>query len=170
MSIGPRVDFQELHRLLTHAANLRSEIDRAPKMLQLHKDKLAKQELDLKDFLDSTRKAKVHQSEKEGALKDLNQKIDKWEGQINSVNSKKEFDALKHETANAKAQCKKIEDEILELMTDVKAVVAPTSARKGAGRGEDQDAQLIDDIQTRRTSSQRSSPACTSRSRRWKRV
>jgi predicted nucleic acid-binding Zn-ribbon protein len=149
--MAPAVSFQDLHRLLTLAANLRSEIDRAPKTLQAHKDRLAKQEQALKDYLDATRKTKVHQSEKEGALKDLNQKIDKWEGQINSVNSKKEFDALKHETANAKAQCKKLEDEILAAMTEVESRSSrQPEMEKELAAAKVKTAQLIDDLQTRR--------------------
>jgi predicted nucleic acid-binding Zn-ribbon protein len=152
MSIGStRVNFQQLHHLLTHAANLRSEIERAPKTLQMHKDKLAKQEQTLKDYLENSRKAKVHMHEKEGTLKDLNQKIDKWEGQVNSVNTKKEFDALKHEVAAAKAQCKKIEDEILEAMTDIETRTArQPELEKELAAAKTKTAQLIDDIQTRR--------------------
>lgn len=149
--MGPGVSFQELHRLLTHGANLRSEIDRAPKTLQMHKDKLAKQEQDLKDYLDNTKKAKVHLHEKEVTLKELNTKIDKWEGQINSVSTKKEFDALKHETATAKAQCKKLEDEILEAMTDVEIRSSrQPQLEKDLAAARTKTAQLIDDLQTRR--------------------
>lgn len=149
--MGSGVSFKELHHLLTHAANLRSEIDRAPKTLQMHKDRLAKQEQELKDYLESTRKAKVHQHEKEVSLKELNLKIDKWEGQINSVNSKKEFDALKHEIAGAKEQCKKLEDQILEAMTDIETRSArqPELERELAA-AKTRTAQLIDEIQNRR--------------------
>jgi predicted nucleic acid-binding Zn-ribbon protein len=149
--MGPGVSFQQLHHLLSHAANLRNEIDRAPRTLQMHKDRLAKQEQDLKDYIEATRKAKVHQHEKEVSLKELNQKIDKWEGQVNSVNTKKEFDALKHEIAAAKEQCKKLEDEILEAMTDVETRTArQPEVEKEVAAAKTKTAQLIDEIQKRR--------------------
>jgi predicted nucleic acid-binding Zn-ribbon protein len=149
--MAPGVPFQELHRLLAHAANLRSEIDLAPKKLQMHKDKLAKQEQELKDYLESTRKAKVHQHEKEVSLKELNLKIDKWEGQINSVNSKKEFDALKHEIAGAREQCRKLEDQILEAMTDVETRSSrQPELERALAAAKTKTAQLIDDLQSRR--------------------
>jgi predicted nucleic acid-binding Zn-ribbon protein len=143
--------FRELHHLLSHAANLRSELERGPKTLQLYKDRLTKQEQEIKDYQEGTRKLKVGILEKESALKAKNQQIEKYEGQVNSVNSKKEYDALKTEIANAKKECGKLEDEILEAMTQVDARAARfPQLEKELEEAKRKTAQLIDEIQTRR--------------------
>jgi predicted nucleic acid-binding Zn-ribbon protein len=143
--------FRQLHHLLGHSANLRTELDGAPKKLQAHKDRLAKQEQELKDYQENTRKLKVAIMEKESALKSKNQQIEKYEGQVNLVSSKKEFDALKHEIANTKQECSKLEDEILHAMTEVDGRTAQVpKLEKDLEEAKKKTAQLIDEIQTRR--------------------
>jgi predicted nucleic acid-binding Zn-ribbon protein len=62
---------------------------------------------------------KVSIHEKEVSLKSTNTQIKKYEGQLNDVGGKKEYDALQAEIAHARKLGQQLEDEILAAMTDV---------------------------------------------------
>jgi uncharacterized protein len=116
---GPMPVFREIHRLRSFIHNLQEQLDRIPRLRKAHQGRLQKQEQALRETQDAVRKLKVTASDKEKTLKAKNDQIARYEQQINLVSSKKEFDALQLEIAHAKTACEKLEDEILQALTEV---------------------------------------------------
>lgn len=147
----PAAIMRELHRLQTHAKDLRTEIDRGPKTLKLHQEKLAKQEEQTREVHESLKRVKVAIHEKEVSLKSKQQAIDKHERQLNEAGSKKEYDALKAEIASDKRISQQLEDQILESMEDLDRRTAQLpEVDRALDKAKKDLAQLIEDIQNRR--------------------
>jgi predicted nucleic acid-binding Zn-ribbon protein len=108
---------RELHRLRRHIAGLQEEIKRVPLRIKAQQAKLARQEEELKTAHDALNHVKVNVRQTEGTLKQTHQQIKKWEDQLRLISSKKEYDALQHEIADARKKCGELEDAILEGMT-----------------------------------------------------
>lgn len=115
---GPAPILRELHRLRLHASRLQAEIDRAPRLIETQRKKVARQAELLLEAQDAIKKLKVQTHEKEVTLKTTYQQIAKHQKQLNEVESKKQYDALQLEIANDKKACEKLENEILEMMAD----------------------------------------------------
>lgn len=124
---APGPILREIHRLLTHAQDLQTRITQAPKTLLAQQQKVRKQEEILQKAQDELKKLKVATHEKEVQIKTKRQQIEKYEKQLNDITNKKEYDALKHEIANAKAEISQLEDEILAQMeeADQRAAALP---------------------------------------------
>src|ERR1051325_10346020 len=107
---------RELHRLHKFTHDLKSQIDRAPRVLKAQQDKVEREEQELAKAHESIKKLKVKLHEKEVSLKEKQQEVAKHEQQRNQATNKKEYDALQIEIARGKSQCQAIEDEILTAM------------------------------------------------------
>ena len=116
---GPAVLFREIHRLRRFAHELKDQGDRFPKQVNAQQAKVKRQEGIQHDELETIKKLKVSVHEKEVTLKTANTQIKKYEGQLNEIQSKKEFDALLLEIKNAKSASQKLEDETLALLTEI---------------------------------------------------
>jgi predicted nucleic acid-binding Zn-ribbon protein len=108
---------RELHRLRRHIAGLQEEISRVPLRIKAQQAKLARQDEELKAAQDALKHVKVDILQNESALKQTHQQIKKYEEQLRLITSKKEYDALQHEIADARKKCGSIEDTVLEGMT-----------------------------------------------------
>lgn len=148
---GPAEILRELHHLRQHATSLSNEIDRGPANVRAYQDKIAKLEQGFKDSQEAIKKLKVAIHEKEVSHKAKLQQIEKHEMQLNQASSKKEYDALKVEIASDKKDCRKLEDEILEIMTEVETRTAHLpNLEKELQKGKQDIHKLIDDVQSRR--------------------
>src|SRR5262245_52060571 len=110
---------RELHRLHRHIRDLRAEIEKGPRLIKQQQARLEKHEKAVRDAHDKRKHQKVSQHEKETTLKGTHQQIAKYEKQLDTAASKKEYDALQHEIADAKAKCAALEDEILTTMAEI---------------------------------------------------
>jgi predicted nucleic acid-binding Zn-ribbon protein len=108
---------RELHRLRRHIKNLQEEITRTPLRIKAQHGKIARQEEELKTAGDTLKHVKATIRDKESELKSLHQQIKKYEDQLRQITSKKEYDALQHEIADARKKCGVVEDAILDGMT-----------------------------------------------------
>jgi len=108
---------RELHRLRRHIKGLQEEINRVPLKIKAQQTRLTRQEEELKAAHDALNHIKVDVRQNEGTLKQTHQQIKKWEDQLRLISSKKEYDALQHEIADARKKCGELEDTILEGMT-----------------------------------------------------
>jgi len=115
---GPAALFRELHRQLRFAHDLQEQLDRIPRQRRAFQARLAKADQAVKDEQEALKRLKVTASDKEKTLKSKGEAIRRYEQQYNEVTSKKEFDALKIEIAHNREQCGKLEDEILEALTE----------------------------------------------------
>jgi predicted nucleic acid-binding Zn-ribbon protein len=121
---GAIATLRELHRLRRHIKGLQEEIDRVPLKIRAYNAKLTRQDDEVKAAHDAFKHLKVTIHEKEVTLKQTHQQIKKWEEQLRTISSKKEYDALNHEIAGARKTCGELEDAILEGMTQLEEQAA----------------------------------------------
>ncbi|MGL4551146.1 MAG: zinc ribbon domain-containing protein [Gemmataceae bacterium] len=115
---GPAPLFREVHRLRSYAHALKEQLDRLPRQLKAQHARRDAAQAALSASQDRVKHLKVEATTKEKTLKSKNDAVGRFEGQLASMQSKKEFDAKQLEIAFAKAECGKLEDEILQAMTD----------------------------------------------------
>jgi uncharacterized protein len=132
MAAGPAGIFREIHRLRSHARDLQSRIDFAPKQLKAQQNAVAKYEENIHQAHDATKKLKVGVLEHEASVKSCQAQIKKYEQQLNDITSKKEYDALRVEIAGVRDKILKIEDEALTLMGEVEESAAKLPALEAA--------------------------------------
>jgi predicted nucleic acid-binding Zn-ribbon protein len=125
---------RELHRIHRQVRDLREHIDLLPSQLKSQKAKVTRHEQALVEGQNSLKQLKVTIHDKEITLKETQQQIGKFEGQLNTATSMKEYKALQTEIGNARKLCSQLEDEILLAMTE-------TDERKAALPGLEQAAQ-----------------------------
>jgi predicted nucleic acid-binding Zn-ribbon protein len=148
---GPAATLRELHRLHRHAEDLRTQINRGPQTIKAHQEKTAKQEELLQQAQESIKKLKITLHEKEVSLKSQHQVIAKHEKQLNEASSRKEYDTLRAEIESDKKVCSKIEDGILDVMSEIetRAIQIP-EYEKAVQKAKEDTARVISDVQTRR--------------------
>jgi uncharacterized protein len=149
---GPGAIVRELHRLQRTAHNLREEIARAPRQIELQKARVEKSETTSREAHENLKRLKLETHKKETDLKALNQQIDKHQIQLNQASSRKEYDGLKTEIALDQNHIKQIEDEILNLFeeSDRQAAELP-AADKAIVEAKTEAARAIQEIETRKT-------------------
>jgi predicted nucleic acid-binding Zn-ribbon protein len=108
---------RELHRLHRHARDLKTEIERGPRVLKAHQQKLAKQEADARDAHEAVKRLKMSVHEKEVSLKATHQQLVKYQKQLDEA-AGKVYDLKLVEIAHAKDAAQKLEDEIFAGMTE----------------------------------------------------
>jgi len=147
---GPAPILREIHRLRRNIKELESAAENGPRQLKAQQNKIAKDETNVHKAQDTLKQIKVHIHEKEVSIKASQQEIAKYEKQLGEISTKKEYDALRHEIANARDGIRKIEDQILELMleSDEKAKLVP-EAEKAVKKAKDDLAQFERDLQDR---------------------
>jgi predicted nucleic acid-binding Zn-ribbon protein len=110
---------RECHRLRRHLRDLQAEIDRGPRVLKAQQNKLAAEEQAYKDAYEAIKKLKLKQKDDEGALKQTEQQLDKFERQLLEVATMKEIQAKKSEIEQAKAKRGHYEDAVLAAITEI---------------------------------------------------
>src|SRR5712691_8275298 len=116
---GPATTLREIHRLQRHARDLKSEMDRMPRLLKNQEAKITRQEEAVAEAQNLLKRLKLANVDKESELKSTLQLIEKHKQQREQVSSKKEYDALTHEIAAEKTKCQELEDEILDTMGQI---------------------------------------------------
>jgi predicted nucleic acid-binding Zn-ribbon protein len=118
MSDGPAILFREIHRLKRFARDLEDQLKRFPIQVKAQQAKVTRAEEAQQEGQETIKRLKLAANEKEVTLKTRIGQIKKYEKQLNEAASKKEYDALQHEIATARADCQKLEDEILDSITE----------------------------------------------------
>lgn len=121
---APGAILREIHRLRKNAKDLKTRIDQGPRQHQGQKEKVTRQEEILKAAQDELKHLKVQNHQKEVTLKSSDEQLKKYEKQLNDIMSKKEYDALRHELAHTREAVAKLEDEILEGLTQIEEKTA----------------------------------------------
>ena len=116
---GPSILVRELHRLRRFAHELKDQIDRYPKQVQIQQNRLKKVEDALREQLEAIKKLKVAMHDKEGTVKSTNAQVRKHEEQLGGVSSKKEYDALTTEIKNERATVQQLEEQILAALAEI---------------------------------------------------
>lgn len=121
---GPADILRQLHRYHLLAEDLQNRIKRLPIQLKGQNNKVETQEKRCSEFEDALKQMQVANRERETTLKSTYQKIEKYERQLKEITSKKEYDALQHELADARAQIPILEEEILLAMEEIEEKAA----------------------------------------------
>jgi predicted nucleic acid-binding Zn-ribbon protein len=115
----PAEILKEIHRLRRYTTDLQKRLDQLPKrrdalqgVVEHHEKKLADAQAHLKQL-------KVRSHQDDVSLKATGDQIKKYEGQLNQIMSKKEFDALQHEIKHHKEKVSQFEDQILQTLTEI---------------------------------------------------
>jgi predicted nucleic acid-binding Zn-ribbon protein len=110
---------KELHRLRRHLRDLQAEIDLGPRVMTIQQQKLAAEEQAHKDAHETLKRLKIQQKEDEVTLKQTEQNLEKYQGQLNTAGSKKEFDDKQTEIATATGKKGELEDTILMTIAEI---------------------------------------------------
>ncbi len=116
---GPAPLFREIHRLRRYGHDLQEQLDRIPRQLKAHQQRVARQEEALRQAQDAIRKLKVTTSDREKELKAWHAKIARYGQQLGEATGKKEYDALQLEIAHARTECDRLEDEGLQALGEI---------------------------------------------------
>ncbi len=113
MDLAPAIALQILDSRL-HV--LRRRRDGVPRTLAAAEDRLARAKADLEAFRASQQGSRVEVDRRELDLKTLESRIEKLEGQLNTIKTNKEYALLKKEIDGFKADKGVLDDEILQAM------------------------------------------------------
>jgi uncharacterized protein len=115
---------RELHRLRKHAHELRQQIERAPRTIEVQRAKVTREERSLKAAKDALQNVKKSNMDKELTLKSTHVEMVKKKAYLNAAADTKAYKALDTEIKNASALCAKLEEEILAGMAAVEEQTA----------------------------------------------
>ncbi|MFQ3649997.1 MAG: C4-type zinc ribbon domain-containing protein [Gemmataceae bacterium] len=115
---GPAPLFREIHALRSYAHSLKEQLDRLPRQLKAQQARQLAAENALKAAQERVRQLKVEATSKEKTLKTKGELLARYEDQLSSIQSKKEFDAKQLEIAFTKTEIAQLEDEILQALSD----------------------------------------------------
>jgi uncharacterized protein len=115
---GPAVIFRQIHRLRRFTHDLQEQLRRAPLQLKAQQAKVARQEELQREAQEAIKHLKVEVHAKEVTLKTTHAQVAKHQKQLNEATSKKEYDALQAEITAGRAECQRLEDEILACMAE----------------------------------------------------
>ncbi len=113
----PGLILKEIHRLKKHVKDLDAKLEQGPKAHKAHQLKVAQAEQALAQAQDGIKHLKVTIHEKETSIKGAQLTIEKLEK--TPITNKKEYDALRSETNTVKDGHRKLEDQILDAMTEL---------------------------------------------------
>ncbi|MEO0530052.1 MAG: phospholipase [Planctomycetota bacterium] len=107
---------QELHRLHEQLAELRGRLDRGPKQVAAHRAGVKQLEADLTAARELVQKTRQAADSKQVDIKAQEDRITKWEGQLNSASSNQEYKTLQEQIAAGRMAASVLEDETLDLL------------------------------------------------------
>lgn len=109
---------KELHSLHVELAEAHSKLKRGPLQIKARETEFAKQEQQLEKEREALRRRRIEADQKELALKTGEQKVKDLQIKLNLVKSNKEYSALQEEIRKVQETNGKLEEEILEAMTE----------------------------------------------------
>ncbi len=139
MSTISAAALQELHRLHEQLSDLNGRLSRGPKQVAAHRASVAQLQADLAAAQQLTQDTKKAADGKQVDVKSQEERITKWEGQLNSAKSNTEFNTLKEQIAAGRMAASVLEDETLELLgriDECQAEVGRHEQRLAAGQEE----------------------------------
>jgi len=114
---APGLTLKEIHRLRKHVKDLDGKLEQGPKAHRAHQLKVAQAEEALAKAQDGIKHLKVTIHEKETSIKGAQLNIEKLDK--TPISNKKEYDALRVEIATIKDSIRKLEDQILDAMSEL---------------------------------------------------
>ncbi len=115
---------QEIHTYLLRIRSVSEELDEGPRRSKRLQVRVASVEKALADHQAKIKSLKVGINDREVSLKANAEQIKKYKRDLNGITSKKEFDALNIEIAGLEKRNSDLEDEGLQMMTQVEEATA----------------------------------------------
>jgi uncharacterized protein len=115
---------QEIHTYLLRIRSVSEELDEGPRRLKRLQARITSAEKALADHQAKIKSLKVGINDREVSLKANAEQIKKYKRDLNGITSKKEFDALNIEIAGLEKRNSDLEDEGLQMMTQVEEAAA----------------------------------------------
>ena len=131
MSTVPAATLRDLHRIHSQLADLRDQLQRAPKQLTARKAAVTALEADLAAAQQAVADTRKAADGKQLDVKSQEAKIVNWRGQLNTASSNEVYDTLKEQIAAGEMAASVLEDETLELLERIDELVG------AAGRAEE---------------------------------
>lgn len=119
MSLSVSNLLRECHRLRRHLRELLSEIDLGPRVLKILQQTLGAAEAAHKDHHETIKKLKLKQKDDEVTLKQTETMLAKYQSDVNTAGSKKEYELKLTEIATASARKGVLEEAILTTIMDI---------------------------------------------------
>lgn len=107
---------QTLHRINRQKADIEGQLTRGPKVIAAARAKLQAAEQQLADVREQMKKMRIDADSKQLQMKEREDKIHHWEGQLNTVKENREYQALKDQIAADTQANLVLSDEILEIL------------------------------------------------------
>lgn len=123
---------RELHRLRKHAHDLRDQIERAPRSVEIQRAKVAREEKALKEAKDALLNQKKKNMDNELTLKSTHAEMVKKRAYLNAVADAKAYKALDTEIKAATGLYARLEEEILNGMAAVEEQSAKVPGMEAA--------------------------------------
>ena len=123
---------RKLHRIHRQLADLRDRASRGPRQVKVRQVAVANAQSKLQEIEAALRAAQVKNDEKHLNLKSSEDKIESWQGKLNTSGSNKEYQTLKDQIAAAEMANSVLADEILEGLEEIdQFVVGVEEAKQG---------------------------------------
>ena len=138
-STVPAAALRTLHRLLEQLADLRGRLERGPKQVAAHHASVKQLGQAVLDAHEAVKQTKLAADGKQLDLKGSEEKIQKWQGQLNAASSNTEYKALEEQIAAGEMAGSVLEDEILEMLgriDDLSVKAGEAEKNLEAGRSE----------------------------------
>jgi len=117
---------RRLHRILTQQADIRSQLERGPRMVKVSQNHYESSVADEHTHRELVKKTRMDADRKQLQLREREAKIFNVEGKMNMCKTDREYQALKDQIAADTQANAVLSDEILELLEQIDELVART--------------------------------------------
>ncbi len=107
---------QRLHRINRQKTDLNGQLERGPRLVTAATRKLQAAQQNVANTRDKIKKMKVEADGKQLQMREREEKIHKWKGNMNSAKENREYQALKDQIAADEQANSVLSDEILETL------------------------------------------------------
>ncbi|MCA9133597.1 MAG: hypothetical protein KDA45_10600 [Planctomycetales bacterium] len=113
---------QQLHRINRQKTDLKGQLARGPKVVAAANQRLQAALQNVNDIRDKLTKMKVEADNKQLQMREREEKIVKWQGNLNTSKQNREYQALKEQIAADEQANLVLSDEILEILEGIDEV------------------------------------------------
>lgn len=113
---------QTLHRMNRQKADLEGQLKRGPRVVATAKTKLDAAEAGAQDVRDQMTQMRLDAESKQLQMKEREEKIHQWNGQMNAAKDNREYQTLKDQIAADTQANVVLSDEILEILESLDAM------------------------------------------------
>ena len=118
---------QTLHRMNRQKADLEGQLKRGPKVIAAAQARLDEAEKGAQDIRDEMTQMRLDADSKQLQMKEREDKIHQWQGQMNAAKDNREYQTLKDQIAADTQANVVLSDEILEILENLDGMEDPLS-------------------------------------------